>query len=530
MVEELRSRPSEAEFSLPDGDIRGLNTTVGTAIAEMVRTTLGPRGMDKMLVDRDGMVIVTNDGYTLLGQMNIDVDLVPAAKLLVELAQSQDEVVGDGTTTAVLLAGRLLGEAEALVERGVHPTTIAKGYHLAAERFRDVSAANAIAVEWDDAGSLRNVAQIAMSGVGSYVDDEVLAERVVSAARILAEDGRISEDNLIVEKVPGGTIADSAVSRGLLMDIQPVHVNMPRRVEPARIMCLTGPIKVKQPSSDLGDVVVRDADDYREMRAYEDRNLASTLAALETADVNVIFCSDSISKKAQRWLAERGIMAARRVSRSDVERLAQSTGALLAADAASIEAEDLGSADIVELRDCGGEDLLAIELGDDEAHASLVLRGGAEHALDEMERAVLNGLGALKAVHRDPRMVPGGGALEVEAAMDIREYADGVSGREQLAVRAFADALEAVPKTLAENAGLDPLDGVIELRQRHAEGNATVGIDAIYGRIDDVVEAGVVEPAGARERLVESATEVTNRILLIDDVLAARRSDDEDDD
>lgn len=526
MGKDVRGRRSELGGLGPDSDVGGLSTTVGMAIAEMVRTTLGPRGMDKMLVDRDGMVVVTNDGYTLLGQLNVDADLVPAAKLLVELAGSQEESVGDGTTTAILLAGTLLGEAETLLDRGVHPRTITRGYHLAAEKFRDVSGEHATSVAESDTETLRDVTRIAMSGTGSYVDDGVLANRMVEAAQVLARGGQIRADDLLVEKVPGGTVADTTISRGLLLDIQPVHVNMPERVKSARIACLRTDLAVRQPRSDLGDVVVRDADDYRNVREYEDRNLRTTLRALEASGADVVFSNDSISEPAQRWLAERDIMAARRVATSDLERIARATGAMLAADVASLEAEDLGSADLVERRDCGGADLLAIETGEESIRASLVLRGGAEHALDEMERAVVNGLGALAAVHQDPRVVPGGGALEVAAALAIREYADSVTGREQLAVRAFADALEAIPRTLAENAGLDPLDGIIELRRRHAAGERAVGIDAVYGRIGDVVEAGVVEPAGIKERLVASATEVTNRILLIDDVLAASDEDD----
>lgn len=523
MVEELSGRPPE--HLIPDSDILQLNITAGKTIAEMIRTTLGPRGMDKMLVDRDGMVIITNDGYTLLGQMNVDVDLVPAAKLLVELAKSQDESVGDGTTTAVLLAGELLRETESLIDRGIHPTVITRGYQLAAETFSNVSDANAISVAENDTKTLQEVAQIVMSGTGSYVDDEILANRVVEAAQLLAANSSIRFEDLVIQKVPGGTIADTSISQSLLLDIQPVHVNMPRRIEPARIACLTTELNVNQPMTDVGEIRIRNADDYEDIREYENQNLHSILETLKVSGANVVFSNESISEEAQSWLAEQGILAARRVATSDLKSIAQATEAMLTADVTSLEIEDLGTANVVEQYECGADNLLAIRTGDNTTRPSLILRGGAEHVLDEMERAVKNGLGALEAMYRDPRVVPGGGALETVAALSIRERAEGIAGREQLAMQAYANALETIPRTLAENSGIDPLDGIIELRRRNATGQHAVGIDAIYGRFDDVIENNIVEPARTKERLVANATEVVNQILVIDEVLAASRDD-----
>lgn len=526
MVEQAIELSDETN-SVADRDVREMSTTVGAALAETVRTTLGPRGMDKLLVDSDGMVIVTSDCYTLLGQMDIDLDLIPGGKLLVELAKSQDDSVGDGTTTAIVFAGELLHRAEDLVDKGIHPTVITRGYQIAAEKSQSILESYSTPIKASDTETVQHVAQTAMAGTVSEEGEQRLAELIVKAIQAGEGDDILPPENVSIEKVVGGRVRDSTLVHGLLLDKDPVDVNMPRRIESPRIACLNTDIDVAKTTTELSEIVVRDTDDHREVLDYETDTVRSMAHAIGESGADAVFSNKSIDKKAQQFFAEQGILAVRRMSTSDLQHLAQTTGAMTAADVTVLESADLGTATIVEQRDVGGERKLVIETGGRSDRASLVLRGGTEHAIDEIERAVRNGLGATSTVVRDGRTIPGGGAPEMEVALELRNYADSISGREQFAVRAFADAIEAVPRTLSENAGLDPIDAVIELRRRHAGGECNTGVDGITGSFVDTRKAGILEPLWVKTQSISSAVEVTNRILTIDDILTAQSTDED---
>ena len=525
MSEKPRNWSENLDDTLDD-NVQRMNTAVGAALGEMVRTTIGPRGMDKLLVDSDGMVLVTNDGATILGELDIELDVIPAGRLIIELATEQNETIGDGATTTVLLAGELLSKADDLLNRGVHPTTIARGYHLAAEKFRETVATSATTITVDDIETIEQIAQVAISGTGSSINDRILAERVIDAVQVLTSNGTICIEDLLVRKVVGGTIGNSTIIKGFLLDQEPIHVNMPKQLEPARIVCLQADLKVKETKSDLGELVVRTATEHHEFRKYENGSLLAMVHAIEDSGANVVFTTEGIDEKAQRWLADRGILAVQRVSTSDLKLVSRATDAMVATDIESIETSDLGTAALVEQRDYGGDNMLVVKTGEESTHVTLVLRGGPEQVLDEMERAARNGLASVRAVYRDTRIVPGGGALEVESALTLREYADSLNGQEQLVARAFAEALQIVPRTLAENTGLDPLDTLIELRRQHSMGKSNSGVDAVFGQIRNMTEAEVIEPALVKEQLVVNTVEVVNRILTIDDILTARDSDD----
>ncbi|ESP87057.1 thermosome subunit beta [Candidatus Halobonum tyrrellensis] len=516
-------------------EVRRTAAAVGATLGETVRTTLGPTGMDKMFVDGNGMVLLTNDAKTLLGEMRVNLDLVPAAGLLADLAVEQDESVGDGTATAVALAGDLLGRAADLFERGVHPTTVADGYALAARRTGTALADAASAAPLDDgpgvdgggdlgSATAEGAVRTAVAGWGNDRDEATLASLLVEAATELAATGDVDWDRVTVTKVPGGRVADSYLQRGVLYEGEPVHAAMPRLLEPARVACLNTNLTPRTTTGDHGPVTLDGADDADRLLAFEAETVEARARRLVDSGANAVFSDKSVDERAQQFFADRGVLAVRRVAESELRAIARATGAAVT-DAGVVDPSDLGRAASIEHGRLGGEDVFTVATEDADCVA-VVVRGGSKQVLNEMERAVRSGFAALRALSRDPRVVPGGGAAEVGAAMDLRAYATRLDGREQFAVEAFADALELVPRTLAENAGLDALDALVELRRRHDAGEAAAGVRAETADLGDATAAGIVDPLWVRRRTVAAAADAASRLLRVDAVVPAGDADE----
>ena len=501
-----------------------MNIMAARAIAESVRSTLGPRGMDKMLVDNLGDVTITNDGVTILEEMDVE---HPAAKMLVEVAKAQEDEVGDGTTTAVVLAGELLKKAEELLEQDIHPTVIVSGYRLAAEEAGKILSKMAIPVSKDDDKILKQIAQTSMSSKGSEMHGDKLADLCVKAVRQIAEvdEGKVEADidNIKVEKRSGGNSTDSQLVHGIVLDKEVVHPGMPKRVEKAKIALLNMALEVKETETDA-KINVTDPAQLRSFLEEERRMLKEMVDQVKAAGANVMFCQKGIDDLAQHYLAKVGIMAARRVKESDMEKLSRATGGNLVTNIKDLLPKDLGSANLVEERKISGEELIFVEGCKDPKAVSLLIRGGTEHVVEEVERAVHDAISVISAAIEDGKMVAGGGAPEIEVAKGLREYADTVGGREALAVTAFADSMEIIPRSLAENAGLDPIDILVQLRSAHEKKDGKrIGLDVMSGKVLNTAEKGIVEPLRIKTQAIKSASEVAEMILRIDDVIAAGR-------
>ena len=503
-------------------DAQRMNITAARIIAEAVRTTLGPRGMDKMLVDNMGDVVITNDGVTILTEMDVE---HPAAKMMVEIAKTQEDEVGDGTTTAVVLAGELLKKAEDLLDQDIHATVIATGYRRAAEKAQEILDKMAIKVNKDDEKVLKQIAMTSMSSKGTEAKGDKLAELCVQAVRQIVEeeDGKIVADidNIKVEKKSGGSSADSQLIKGIILDKERVHSGMPKRVEKAKIALLNFALEVEKTETDT-KINITDPEQLKAFLAEEEQMLRKMVEQISKSGANVVFCQKGIDDMAQHFLAKAGILAARRVKESDMDKLARATGGKIVTSVKDLTAGDLGRADLVEERKVAGDEMIFVEGCKDPKAVSLLVRGGTEHVVDEVERAVHDGISVISAAIEDGKMVAGGGAPEVELAKQLREYAETVGGRESLAINAFADAVEIIPRTLAENAGLDPIDILVQLRAAHDKANGVVvGLDVFSGKTTDTSKLGIVEPLRVKTQAIKSASEAAEMILRIDDVIAA---------
>jgi thermosome len=533
MSQQMGNQPlivlSEESQRTSGKDAQSMNVTAGKAVAESVRTTLGPKGMDKMLVDSTGSVVVTNDGVTILDEMDIE---HPAANMVVEVAQTQEDEVGDGTTTAVVIAGELLSKAEDLLDQDIHATILAQGYRQAAEHAKEFLADAATDVEGDDTESLESVARTAMTGKGAESAKDHLAELIVRAIQSVADEDGIDTDNITVETVVGGSTDESELVEGVIVDKSRVHDNMPQFQEDADIALLDTAIEVPETELDA-EVNVSDPDQLQEFLDQEEKQLRQMVDAVADAGADVVFCQKGIDDMAQHYLAEEGILAVRRAKKSDIQALARSTGASVVSNIEDITAEDLGFAGSVAEKELAGDEKIFVEEVEDAKAVSLILRGGTEHVVDEVERAVDDALGVVAATVEDGKVLVGAGAPETALSLELRDFADSVGGREQLAIEAFADAIEVIPRTLAENAGMDPIDSLVELRSQHDAGNSSVGLDAEEGEVADA-ESKAVEPLRVKTQAVESATEAAVMLLRIDDVIAAGdlkggQGDDDDD-
>ncbi|WP_226007915.1 thermosome subunit alpha [Natrinema salinisoli] len=498
-------------------DAQSMNVQAGKAVAESVRTTLGPKGMDKMLVDSSGNVIVTNDGVTLLSEMEID---HPAADMIVEVAETQEEEVGDGTTSAVVVAGELLSQAEDLLDQDIHATTLAQGYREAAEEATEALEEIAIDVDEDDTEILEQIAATAMTGKGAENAKDLLSELIVEAVRAVADDDGVDTDNIKVEKVVGGSVENSELVEGVIVDKERVSENMPYFAEDANVAIVNGDLEIKETEIDA-EVNVTDPDQLEQFLEQEEAQLREMAEQVADVGADVVFVDGGIDDMAQHYLAQEDIIAVRRVKSSDQAQLARATGATPVSSVDDLTEDDLGAAGSVAQKEIAGDQRIFVEDVDDARAVTLILRGGTEHVIDEIDRAVEDSLGVVRTTIEDGKVLAGGGAPEVELSLALRDYADSVGGREQLAVEAFADALEVIPRTLAENAGLDPIDSLVELRSAHDGGNTAAGLDAYTGDTIDMAEEGVYEPLRVKTQAIESATEAAVMLLRIDDVIAA---------
>ena len=500
-------------FILPEGTNRSVgrdaqrnNILAGKVLAETVRTTLGPKGMDKMLVDGLGDIVVTNDGVTILKEMDIE---HPAAKMLVEVAKTQEDEVGDGTT-AVIIAGELLKKSESLLDQDIHPTIIAMGYRQAAEKAQEIL--DDIAIDSVDEETLIKVAMTAMTGKGTEAAREPLAKLIVDAVQKVAEDGAVVEDSTLVE--------------GVIVDKERVHPGMPSEVKDAKIALVNSPLEVKETEVDA-EIRITDPAQMQAFIEQEEKMVKDMVDKVAESGANVLFAQKGIDDLAQHYLSKAGILAVRRVKKSDIEKLARATGANVVTNLEDLTADDLGEAGIVEERKVSGEEMIFVEECSVAKSVTLFVRGSTKHIVDEIVRAIEDAIGVVAATVEDDKVVAGGGAPEIAMAKKLKDYADSISGREQLAVNAFAEALEIVPKTLAENAGLDSIDSLVDLRAAH-ENSAVMGLDVFTGKVADMKEAGVIEPKRVKKQAIQSASEAAEMILRIDDVIASSGKGDAD--
>ena len=515
-------------FILPEGTNRSVgrdaqrnNILAGKVLAETVRTTLGPKGMDKMLVDGLGDIVVTNDGVTILKEMDIE---HPAAKMLVEVAKTQEDEVGDGTTTAVIIAGELLKKSESLLDQDIHPTIIAMGYRQAAEKAQEIL--DDIAIDSVDEETLIKVAMTAMTGKGTEAAREPLAKLIVDAVQKVAEDGAVDTDNIKIEKKDGAVVEDSTLVEGVIVDKERVHPGMPSEVKDAKIALVNSPLEVKETEVDA-EIRITDPAQMQAFIEQEEKMVKDMVDKVAESGANVLFAQKGIDDLAQHFLSKAGILAVRRVKKSDIEKLARATGANVVTNLEDLTADDLGEAGIVEERKVSGEEMIFVEECSVAKSVTLFVRGSTKHIVDEIVRAIEDAIGVVAATVEDDKVVAGGGAPEIAMAKKLKDYADSISGREQLAVNAFAEALEIVPKTLAENAGLDSIDSLVDLRAAH-ENSAVMGLDVFTGKVADMKEAGVIEPKRVKKQAIQSASEAAEMILRIDDVIASSGKGDAD--
>jgi len=499
-------------------DAQRNNILAARVVSETVKTTLGPRGMDKMLVDRTGNVVVTNDGVTILDEMEIE---HPAAKMVVEIAKTQEKEVGDGTTTAVMLAGKFLENAERLLDMKIHPTIIVRGYRWAEGKAQDIL--KDLAVEVGSRDELVKVAATAMTGKGVEYLREKFAEIIVDAVDVVAENGKVDLKDVRIEKQKGGAIEDSELIRGIVIDKERINLEMPRRVDGARIALIEEALEVRSPEMDAR-ISVSTPDQLTSFLGREDEVLREKVELIKSCGANVVFVQKGVDEMVQHYLAREGIYAVRRVPRSDMQNLAKATGGKMVSKLSEISAEDLGNADVVEERKVGEEGMTYIMGCANPKAVTILIRGGTEHVVDEVERAIEDALGDVSAALRYKKVVAGGGAVEIELSRRLREYAKGLTGRERLAVEEFASAFEFIPTTLAENAGMDPIDVLTELRAAHDAGRVSDGLNLFSGKVEDNLANGVIEPLKIKTQAIASAAEVAIMILRIDDVVAARKS------
>ncbi|MDH5745474.1 MAG: thermosome subunit beta [Candidatus Bathyarchaeota archaeon] len=499
------------------------NIMAAKIVAETVKSALGPKGMDKMLVDSFGDVTITSDGRTILDEMDVQ---HPAAKMMVEVAKTQDEEVGDGTTTSVIVAGELLGKAEELINKNVHPTVIVEGYNKAADKALKTLERIAIPVEPNDKEFLKKVAEVSMAS--KLVSEsrkelaEIAVEAVLHVAQKAGDEYSVDLDDIMVEKKRGESVNETKLIEGLVLDKEIVHSGMPKRVEKAKIALLEGALEVKKTEFDAKINI--DAPEQIESFLREEENMLKQMVEkIVAAGANVVICQKGIEDMVQHFLARKGILAVRRAKKSDMDKLGKATGGKIVTNLEDLTERDLGYAEFVEERKIGDDKMTFIEGCKNPRAVAILIRGGTERIVDEAERSVHDALCVVRDVVQEPKIVAGGGSPEMEIAKALKDYAGSLPGREQLAVQSFAEAMEIVPLTLGENAGLDPIDILSELRARHGKGEKWAGVEVFEGKIRDMKELEVYEPLAVKKQTIKSATEAAAMILRIDDVIASAK-------
>ncbi len=502
-------------------DAQKNNITAAKIVAEIVRSSLGPRGMDKMLVDTLGDVTITNDGATILKEIDVQ---HPAAKMMVEIAKAVDNEVGDGTTSSVVLAGALLEKAEDLIEKNVHPTIIVDGYKKALAKAVDILHEVSTKINTTDKEVLKNIAITSMrsklvAGVASH-----LSNIVIDAVLSVAKNGKVDIDDIKVEKKAGGAISDTQLIKGIVLDKEVVHGGMPKRIENARIALINAPLEIEKTEFDA-KINISTPEQMKLFLDEENRMLKSMVDKIASANANVVICQKGIDDMAQHYLAKAGILAVRRVKESDMFKLSKATGARIVTNIEELSSKDLGSAELVEERKVENDKWVFIEGCKDARSVSILVRGGSQRVVDEAERSLHDALMVVKDVIEKPSIVVGGGAVEAYIANKLREWSTKLPGREQLAVQKFADALETIPLVLAENAGMDPIDTMTDLRSKQSKNGKSIGVDVKNVKVADMQKQDVLEPRAVKETIMKAATEAASMILRIDDVIAASKAE-----
>ncbi len=505
-------------------DAQTNNIMAAKIIAEVLRSTLGPRGMDKMLIDSLGDITITNDGAAILDEIDVE---HPAAKMMVEIAKTQDDMVGDGTTTAVILAGELLNKAEELLNQNIHPTIIVRGYRKAVEKAVAALDKLGITVDLEDRATLKKVAMTSMGSKAVGAARDHLSEITIDAVRLVAEkrgDQMVADiDNIQRVKKEGKSLYDTQLIKGIIVDKEIVHAGMPKQIKNAKIALVDSPLEVEK-TEFSAEIRIRDPTQMQAFLDKETRMLKDMVKKIKTSGATVLFCQKGIDDMAQHFLAKAGIMVARRVKQSDMEKLARATGGKVITKLDDLKSADLGKAGLVEERKVGDDKMIFVEKCKDPRSVAILIRAGLERMVDEADRAMNDSLSVVADVVEFNKIVAGGGATESEVAKVLRSYATKVGGREQLAIEAFADSIEIVPKTLAENAGLESIDILVGLRAAHEKkAGHLMGVDVFKGKIVNTYEKGVVEPLKVKEQAIKSASEVSSMILRIDDVIASTK-------
>jgi thermosome len=505
-------------------DAQRNNIFAAKLIAEIVKTSLGPRGMDKMLVDTLGDVTITNDGATILKEIDVQ---HPAAKMIVEISKTTDNEVGDGTTSAAVLAGSLLENAEELIRDDVHPTIIVDGYRKAATKALQILDKIAIKVPPTDRKWLIKVARTSMASKLISKESDQLSQLAVDAllavAEKVGEDYRIDIDDVKVEKKPGSSLKGTQLIRGVVLDKEVVHAGMPKRVENAKIALINSPLEIEKTEFDA-KINISDPSQIKQFLDEENAMLKSMVDKITSIGANVVICQKGIDDIAQHYLAKANVLAVRRVKESDMTKLAKATGGRVVTNLDDLTEKDLGKAQIVEERKVEEDKWVFVEGAKNPKSTTILVRGGTQRVTDEAERSMHDALMVVKDVIEHPSVVVGGGAPEEEIAYQLREWANSLSGREQLAVQKYADALESIPLTLAENAGMDPIDTQVELRAKHGASKKWYGVNVLAGKVSDLESEDILEPAAVKEQIIKSSTEAACMILRIDDVIASGRS------
>ena len=501
-------------------DAQKNNIAAAKLVADLVKTSLGPRGLDKMLVDSLGDVTITNDGATILKEIDAQ---HPAAKMMVEVSKTIDTEVGDGTTSSVVFAGALLEKAEKLLEKDVHSTVIVDGYQAASEKALELLADFAKSVKPDDQESLIKIAKTSMQSKLISEDSEPLSKLVVGAILKIAEKNgdtySVDLDNLKVEKKSGASIQDTALIKGIVLDKEIVHSGMPTKIQKAKIALVNAALEVEKTEMSA-EIRISDPTQMQMFLEEENRMLKEMVTKLHNAGTNVLICQKGIDDISQHYLAKHGILAVRRVKESDMTKLAKATGGRITTNLDDITEKDLGHADLVQQKKVETDKWVFIEGCKNPHSVTVLIRGGSQRVIDEVDRSIHDSLMVVKDVIETPSIVTGGGSAEAYLAGQLNEYADSFDGREQLAIKQYAEALESIPLTIAENAGMDPIDSIISLRAKQNSGKNTTGINAREGNIGDMYSLDIVEPLAVKEQIIKSATEAACMILRIDDVIA----------
>ena len=509
--------PEEVE-RLIGKDAQRNNILAAKTVADIVKTTLGPRGMDKMLVSPTGEIVVTNDGVTILDEMQIE---HPAAKMMVEIAKTQEKEVGDGTTSAVMIAGKLLENAERLLDQKIHATVIVNGYKLAQKKAQEILKSSALEITSDNEEVLKQIAMTAMTGKGAESSKEKFAEIVVQAVKMVSEKDLVDLEDIKIEKSLGEGVEDSELIKGIVMDKERISKDMPKRVENARIALIDFPLELRGLEIDA-KISLRSPEELQGFVSQEEEMIREMVDKVISTGANVLFCQKGIDDFARYLLAREGVYTCRRISRSDLEKISKATKGRIISNLNELSLHDLGEAEIVEEVRKGADGFTYIRGCKNPKAVTILIHGGTSHVVDEIERAIKDGLGDVISTIETGLIVPGGGAIEIELAKGLREFGSSLSGRERLAVEEFANALEFIPLTLAENAGLDPIDVLTELKAKHSFGEKNFGLNLFTNKVENVLGARILEPFRVKSQAIDSATEVATMILRIDDVIASK--------